>query len=206
MNKSASALLLMVCLVTVGGGSASKLSVRGGHCGGVLLGVDFVLGPRRRGDAGSGVVARSWSLYRSGWWCSSVHRRLRAGMRDGGGRICAAWQIRGLASTGVVPADAAELLPCLADRGELLLQLSKLCARVRRRASASWKVFVPFSGGALASTVTGEGRRWCCVQVPQGSSCVFRLFGVVCAFVLDTCVFRSVLEGVTCFVSLSFIY
>lgn len=81
MNKSASVLLLMVCLEMVGGGSASKLSVRGGRCGGVLLGVDFVLGPRRRGDAGSGVVVRSRSLYRSllssgfledlAWWGSA---------------------------------------------------------------------------------------------------------------------------------------
>ena len=50
---------------SAGAGSLSKLSVRGGRCGGVLPGVDFVLGPRRRGDAGSGVDARSWSLYRS---------------------------------------------------------------------------------------------------------------------------------------------
>ena len=65
MNKGARFLLLMVSLVTVGGGSASKVSVRGGRCGGDLLGEVFVLGPRRRGDASSGVVARSRSFYRS---------------------------------------------------------------------------------------------------------------------------------------------
>lgn len=61
VNKDALHLLLMM----VGGGSESKLSGRGGRCGGVLFGAAFVLGPRRRGDAGSGVVAGSWSLYRS---------------------------------------------------------------------------------------------------------------------------------------------
>ena len=65
VNKGARVLLLMVILVTVGGGSASKVSVRGGRCGGAILGEDFVLGSRRRGDASSGGVARSWSLYRS---------------------------------------------------------------------------------------------------------------------------------------------
>ena len=65
VNKGARVLLLMVGLLTVGGGSVCKWSVRGGRCGGVLLGEDFVLGPRRRGDACSGVVVRSWSLFRS---------------------------------------------------------------------------------------------------------------------------------------------
>jgi hypothetical protein len=69
VNKDALHLLLLV-----GGGSESKLSGRGGRCGGVILGVAFMLGPRRRGDAGSGGVAWSWSLFRS---------LLRAGFLDG---------------------------------------------------------------------------------------------------------------------------
>ena len=65
VNKGARILLLMVSLLTFGAGSVSKVSVRDGCCGGTILGEDFVLGSRRRGDAGSGGVVRSWSFFRS---------------------------------------------------------------------------------------------------------------------------------------------
>lgn len=64
-NKSAPFRLLLVGLTAAGGGLVRWSSNRVGRSGGVQHEVDFVLGPRRRGDAGSGVVARTWSLFRS---------------------------------------------------------------------------------------------------------------------------------------------
>ena len=53
----------MASLVAVGGGYASKASSnRAGRSGGAQHEMDFVLIPRRRGDADSGVVARIWSF------------------------------------------------------------------------------------------------------------------------------------------------
>ena len=53
----------MARLVAVGGGSASKMaSNRAGRSGGAQHELVFVLTPRRRGDADSGVVARIWSF------------------------------------------------------------------------------------------------------------------------------------------------
>ena len=64
-NKSASSLFLLVGLAAAGGGSRSRLSIRVDCSGGGHLDVDFVLVPRRRGDAGSGVAMRILSLFRS---------------------------------------------------------------------------------------------------------------------------------------------
>jgi len=87
MNKGASILLLMVSLVAISGGSGSKQSVRGGRCGGVFLGEDFVLGPRRRGDAGSGVVVRSWSL------CRCVSRPLQVVEKATSPSVCVGFSL-----------------------------------------------------------------------------------------------------------------
>lgn len=64
-NKGAPSLLLLVGLAAAGGGSGSWVSNRVDCSGGGHLDVDFVLVPRRRGDAGSGVVMGILSLYRS---------------------------------------------------------------------------------------------------------------------------------------------
>lgn len=64
-NKAAPFLLLLVGLAAAGGGSGSRLSNRVGCSGGGHRDMDFVLVPRRRGDAGSGVVMRYLSLCRS---------------------------------------------------------------------------------------------------------------------------------------------
>ena len=65
VNKVAPFLLLLVGLAAAGGGSVSKVSNRVARSGGGQLDVDFVLVPRRRGDAGSGVIMRILSMYRS---------------------------------------------------------------------------------------------------------------------------------------------
>jgi len=66
-NKSASSLLLLVGLAAAGGGSGSRLSNRVDCSGGNHLDVVFVLVPRRRGDAASGVVMGIRSL-----WCAGA--------------------------------------------------------------------------------------------------------------------------------------
>ena len=64
-NKGASFLFLLVGLAAAGGGSRSRVSNRVDCSGGGHLDADFVLGPRRRGDAGSGVAMRIRSFFRS---------------------------------------------------------------------------------------------------------------------------------------------
>ena len=59
-NKGTPILHLLVCLAVVDGGVVSLLSKCAGRSGGGHHVVDFLAGPRRRGGACSGVVARTW--------------------------------------------------------------------------------------------------------------------------------------------------
>ena len=92
VNKGARILLLMVSLLTFGGGSAGSLSGDGGRFGGGLHPADFVPVPRRPGGVVSGAVGRIWVFHRSFFCLSSdpAHgRRI-----DGGSSVAATPELR----------------------------------------------------------------------------------------------------------------
>ena len=77
-NKVAPARLLLAGLAAAGAGVVGRLSNRAGCSGGGHCEVDFLLGPRRCGDASFGVGVRTWSLFEGAkmegdgrpGWCS----------------------------------------------------------------------------------------------------------------------------------------